>query len=1154
MPTGDRSVPPWARRSRRWMPRSDAPPQASPSGTTAAFSGAADSTGPPLTAAQRRLLVAAGAGIPARLLSSRPSQQAAALAQQSVRGAWRAGATYRPALRAAATAALTAAAPEPAADPLAPEALAKWAAPSEVEPSQHIYNWVGFKNSAAKAKAVKASEADGAKKERSPKPSPDAKRKAGARSAGGNVLDGEADVDVDDGLTIVELGISKQELQSMSKDARQSLWELACGHRLFFESAPSMAQYISGRAASGRDADEFISVYKGNCSTYRLAWCLSVLEGAYVSQLPPSGAAREELASYLAWPNILYSDFPYRVLAGRTLLTCRLGHMLATSPEFAQMRSLRHLHHSTQCLLDALAHELVEMYGAHDNRGLSLLELRLLTVLLASLHDRACSRPDTDMHGSGPRLGPVPAHLTSMGVLIRIVRYAAERFLAVPLPAAWEASVADSKATGGELSAAQALAAVAAAPGRWPGGEGLMSDRDQRRMMRAVALLHWPAATDPKVAEAVQEAVAAGGGSLDDVEALAGALESPRTKAGRAYAGAVRRFGGQVAWDMARTNIGTIAAQLQFGGEGSAGNVAIAAVEWDEAEGHQLQRALDGIVDWLPEAVLQPLPAAPAETADEEAEAEGLAAAASCSGAGAQGQPAAPGSPRAPEATAAGQAAAATAGANAGMPAVELRGDALGRLLPRLELARLMSRKGSVAPSDGPAAALAVGAVAAVNALGDWLGNVFAPLLSKDPTAEVKMSTLSPFSRCPSRPPWKCDGADGATHDGATSGAGNGGAGSGSKPFAWLRTEASAAGVKLALQEPGGAVVVSAPSPRPNSSGLTTAAAEALEAACRRDPAPIEVACCTSEGAAGHGGRVASLAAAVEEAILRTGAAVVNVGGEGDGGWYRVSWDERQRRRQAAEAELADAVEALARVSSKLPQERLVIVPVPYGGLGSTSAVRHACVSLMEELLHPVPVLVDGEPEAPIPDDWASLLFSDSDSESDDDDSDGPDRLDELSLLSRWTPYGGLRQSQRAAWRRRRDYNRAQAISNMPRPFRVYVNDRAVHEYIPGLMRATSELLGFTPLPSAGDRLLDFAKLAVRTRRSGDWSQAQMMDEHVRQICRERVRHVLHVGELASAGIALVVVGAAKLREAREEVLARDQEAASAQPCTTGPE
>ncbi|KAG2491970.1 hypothetical protein HYH03_009701 [Edaphochlamys debaryana] len=67
---------------------------------------------PPLPPAQRRLLVAAGAGIPARLLSSRPSQQAQALAQQPLRGAWRAGATYRPALRAAVTAALTAAAPQ----------------------------------------------------------------------------------------------------------------------------------------------------------------------------------------------------------------------------------------------------------------------------------------------------------------------------------------------------------------------------------------------------------------------------------------------------------------------------------------------------------------------------------------------------------------------------------------------------------------------------------------------------------------------------------------------------------------------------------------------------------------------------------------------------------------------------------------------------------------------------------------------------------------------------------------------------------------------------------------------------------------------------------------------------------------------------------
>ncbi|KAG2491975.1 hypothetical protein HYH03_009706 [Edaphochlamys debaryana] len=92
----------WTTKSGRHAPRIPAP-NALPAAPEAA-------SGPPLTLAQRRLLVAAGAGIPARLLSSRPSQQAQALAQQPLRGAWRTGATYRPALRAAATAALTAAA------------------------------------------------------------------------------------------------------------------------------------------------------------------------------------------------------------------------------------------------------------------------------------------------------------------------------------------------------------------------------------------------------------------------------------------------------------------------------------------------------------------------------------------------------------------------------------------------------------------------------------------------------------------------------------------------------------------------------------------------------------------------------------------------------------------------------------------------------------------------------------------------------------------------------------------------------------------------------------------------------------------------------------------------------------------------------------
>ncbi|KAG2491972.1 hypothetical protein HYH03_009703 [Edaphochlamys debaryana] len=103
MELGDSLAPPWLRRVARGTAESTSPTEQAPEAAS----------GPPLTPAQRRLLVAAGAGFPARLLSSRPSQQAQALAQQPVRGAWRAGATYRPALRAAATAALTAAAPQP---------------------------------------------------------------------------------------------------------------------------------------------------------------------------------------------------------------------------------------------------------------------------------------------------------------------------------------------------------------------------------------------------------------------------------------------------------------------------------------------------------------------------------------------------------------------------------------------------------------------------------------------------------------------------------------------------------------------------------------------------------------------------------------------------------------------------------------------------------------------------------------------------------------------------------------------------------------------------------------------------------------------------------------------------------------------------------
>ncbi|KAG2491980.1 hypothetical protein HYH03_009711 [Edaphochlamys debaryana] len=1086
-----------------------------------ALSGAADSSGPALTPAQRRLLVAAGAGIPARLLSSRPSQQAQALAQQPLRGAWRAGATYRPALRAAATAALTAAALEPAApaaNPLAPEALAHWATPTHLSTLQQMYSLVERDRIASQptAASTKANQGEGARNERSPKPSPAAQRKLGLRGASGGD-NAEGGGEADDSVIQMVLGLGTDQLKSMSREERERLRQLASGQRLFDEAVPTLVYLVSGSAADTPEvcySADFLSC----CTFHRLAWRLSVMEGAHGEQLPSDEAEREGLRAHLSSHNVYYVNYPHRVLAGRALLLTRLGNLLVTAPEYFRLMALHDVRLSTQCWLDSLVYELSGMYGKSEDRGISLTELRLLTFLLASLHERACSyRVDADLRGSGPRLGPVPAHLTSMGVLIRIVRYAAERFLHVPLPPEWQASDAGSHPTGGKLTAAKARAALAVAPARWAGGEGLLSEDNQRKIMRAVALLHWPAAIDPKVAEAVQEAVAAGGGSLDDVEALAGALESPRTKAGRVYASAVRRVRSNMVWDHRSSHIGSMGADVArklSDGRSNAEAIAVAKMEWDEQEWLQLDRALTEMVEWLPEAVLQPLRAAPAEDQDDEE--EELA-----------GQAGAPG----------GEAATQVGAAPA---AVELRSEALGRLLPRMELTRLIGDKGTVAACGVPATALAVGAAAAANALRDWLGTVFAPLVMKNPS---RRGAVHPYSRRPALPPWKRAPANGITRARFAGSDGNGSAGSGWKPFAWLRTEAMVLGVTLAVREPGGPVEVTRFNSKPDGGVLTRTVAIVLEAACRLEPAPLNFARCVAAQAEEESGRVASLAAAVEAAILRDGAAVVDVGGGGGTDCYGPTRPEQtRRRRQAAEAELADAVEALAQVWSRLPKGHgCILVPVPYGGLGSTTAVRHACASLMNELLTPV-VLPDGEGERQpaIPDEWASLLFSDSESDSDsDDDSDGPDRLDKLSLLSRWPAYGrGLGRGVWSSWRRQRAAVRAQLRDEMPRPFRVSARERAMLEYGAGLMRASCGLLGVTPLPSAHDPLVDEAHMTVAAREIGEWRQAHHMDEEVRQMSRDRARRVLDVGELAEAGIALVVVGKAKQRKTWEEMLA----------------
>ncbi|KAG2491982.1 hypothetical protein HYH03_009713 [Edaphochlamys debaryana] len=1107
--------------------------------------GAADSTGPVLTAAQRRLLVAAGAGIPARLLSSRPSQQAAALAQQPLRGAWRAGATYRPALRAAATAALTAAAQEP--EEVAPtfmSTLDSWAPPHTLQGYQFIFQWVGLACSEVqhmRRRQASKSTSEGPQKEGPKARKTGALTRAGKRGAGGPRADAAtAEASMENTALLPQLledtGLGIEHFRELPKEQQDGLWQLWSGYNQYKLAIPDVVDLLS--ASGSPDASE----WKARCKERRLAWSMSVVEGAYGS-LPYDEAERKKLQAYLSVPEgVFYSNYPYRALAGRALLLARLGVMLVTDQGvYGATEQLTVQRHQTQCELDTLVFGLVELYGNAETRTLTLLELRLLSFLLAELHDKACLRPDTDMLGAGPRLGPVPAHLTSMGVLIRIVRYAAERFLAVPLPAAWEATTR----TKGGFTVASAGRALAAMSPQWPNGEGVMSELDQHRVLKGVAILVWAAATDPKVAEAVQEAVAAGGGSLDDVEALAGALESPRTKAGRAYASAVQRARKTFSIDLSEDEVSPSERARKKAGavKGGCGAAIIARGELQEGEGRQWRRALREVEDWLPQAVLQPLPKPYDRAADEAAAGAGAGVATSAA------EPAAvkPAAAEAAEAEPAVELRDRSANAGVAAPLArvgELREEELGRLASRLRLLELMhteTASGPLATIGSRATALAVGLAAAGNALRDWLGSVFAPLAVDNPS---EFGTLQPLTRRPRPAPWAT-----APNGASSSGDASGGA------FSWLRSPAKTMllGLTLAANDKTGGVDVAVAAKHP---GAARAARQALEAAARRAPGPLQVSAVapvSGAAAADRPGRAELLAAAAEALLLREGAVVLSVGGGGDGSSEGASAEERQRRRQAAEAEQADAVKALARVSSQLPQERVaLVVPVPYGGLGSTSAVRHACASLMEELLLPAPDEAAAAEEPPgagttaspaFPPMWADALISDSDSDSDLD----LDEFEDLYTASQIFPGILSLEDMLHMPRARRARMRRQLRESLPSPLRVGVSPIAMQEYQPALVRATSWLLGAAPIPSQDDQVLVRAQSSLHARSLGNLASAADKDGRVWQGLRKRAQRLLDVGELAASGLALVVLGAGVLKDAAQAEAEEDEAKAEAE-------
>ncbi|KAG2491979.1 hypothetical protein HYH03_009710 [Edaphochlamys debaryana] len=374
-PSGGAPVPPWARR----VASSRQPPAAPPGGLSLlddADSGPAlgDSKEEPLTPAQRRLLVAAGAGIPAYLLTSRPSQQAQALAQQPLRGAWRAGATYRPALRAAATAVLTAATSAITAGPPPPVPLephdAKLSELLALSQQRHAH-WQRGKE----VQEERQREAPRSRVQRSNRPRPAEGSKQGRREQEGGAAD---DLQFDENGDLVDVYLKPLTARTLQQDVY--------GAAIQLETAPPPGPLSGGGGARG----------EGPFAGGRLA--PSIFE--CFARASPTAPVPDQSA-----------PGPARALL---LLRC-LEEVYGGSPS-GNMRAKIHERQAAMKGAWALSSALLRYFGGPT---LTLPELRLFVQVVAELHRQFHANLDTGL--TEQWLGPL-APLTSIHAVTAIVR------------------------------------------------------------------------------------------------------------------------------------------------------------------------------------------------------------------------------------------------------------------------------------------------------------------------------------------------------------------------------------------------------------------------------------------------------------------------------------------------------------------------------------------------------------------------------------------------------------------------------------------------------------------------------------------------------------------------------------------------------------
>ncbi|KAG2491960.1 hypothetical protein HYH03_009691 [Edaphochlamys debaryana] len=1016
MKDGGSGLPPWVRR------RPQEAAESAPGASEAA-------SGPPLTPAQRRLLVAAGAGIPARLLSSRPSQQAQALAQQPLRGAWRAGATYRPALRAAATTALTAAATVSSISsrPVAEASVATIGLDTSQFWSggggswRSLFGWVAAEDRLRKERATRAARNKRADEQRQ-RARTNSNKVSAARGdmASGALTSGASGSGVD---------------REFAQDVASMLTRTRAGYEALGQCSPPTVLVTAMLLDASR-------------ARHQPQLHQSVVVGAGVmdEDLPLNGGAR-------GTPNDEHTR-----LVGSALLLVRASDMLlqfAAVPEALKEPRVR-----LRTEVDALVHALVSYCGGPR---MTATELRLLAFLLAELHREAMSsrvlHPLT-MLGAGPQLGPGFAYLTSMPMLCRIARSAAQ-LIGVPAPAVsgagpWEKRMATAVAAVGGAGAAG-----------WRGAEAVMNLSDQRQLMRALGIVHWEAAASAAV-NAAAAAAATDSDATADPDPVATTLSSKRSRAGRAYGNAVRTARGGITTDFSAQPPEQRGPPSDPEVEDAAAFLAAKEL-WETACTAQLKRAsVEALSEWLPNAVLRPYGGPEADALHDGDE-------------------------------------------------LALRSEALGRLVPRLELARALARPTrpedfcAVLPVRGAgAAALAVGAAAAANALREWLGSAIRPI-ARD--VEGKPGIVYPLARRSApHPPWPRAATSLAPEPGVAGSAAS--AGGDWEPFAWLRSEQSVLSLLLAAGQETEAVYMEFLGPLP---GVSEAASSALEAACKGELSPVAVSSISSavtEAPAEEGDRVASLAAAVEASLLQHRAAVVTVGGGGDGSSEGAPEEERERRRQAAEAELAVAVEALAKVGAT--RDGAMVVPLPYGGPASSVAVWHTCLDVLTEISSSVMPVIDSNTRRWVAEAlseqerWAEVLEWD-----DPDPSWGPDVAERVLLAD----VDSLRS--------KRTELKIAGLPDRP-PMHVALEPGWNARVEAALGHAHCRLLGLEPTPSEhADRMEGIADRALDTpeyqRRKSALAGAAY-SSLVRQMMRRQARAVLDVGELAASGIALVVV------------------------------